>query len=104
LEVYYLVSYNGKMELKDIEKLAKLARIEMTTEEMRGLQKDMKSILDYVDQIQSIDINNLPVLEYSNSNVFREDTNPHQSGIYTDNILKEAPDTEDNYIKVQKIL
>ena len=43
------------MEIKDVEKLAELAKIELTEEEKIRLIKDMDSILDYVKQIEEIE-------------------------------------------------
>lgn len=37
-------------------------------------------------------------------NVMREDTEPHESGIYTEKLLSAAPQREGQYIKVKKIL
>jgi hypothetical protein len=34
----------------------------------------------------------------------REDGEPHESGIYTQKILEQAPAREKDYIKVKKIL
>jgi len=89
---------------EDIEKLAKLARIELTSLEKQSLANEVDTILAYVGQIQSIgsvetgtDVSHL-------QNVFREDENPHETGIFTDAILKAAPDREGSYIKVKKIL
>ena len=97
------------IEKKDIEHLAKLSRIEVKDEEVESLAKDIESILGYVDQLK--EISPTPGHQVSgkssydlNRNVLREDENPHEAGIYTDAILKEAPSTEDNFIKVKNIL
>ncbi len=37
-------------------------------------------------------------------NVMREDSNPHESGKYTETLLKAAPQREGQYVKVKKIL
>ncbi len=37
-------------------------------------------------------------------NVMREDTNPHESGKFSEAILKNAPSREENYLKVKKIM
>ena len=37
-------------------------------------------------------------------NVMREDDKPHESGIFTDELLKLAPRCEKNRVKVKKIL
>ena len=49
------------MEIKDIEKLAELAKIELTQEEKEHLLSDMESSLGYVKQIQEVD---LPAQEF----------------------------------------
>ena len=92
------------MELRDVEKLADLARIKMSKEEMEEILIDLGSILNYIDQISSVNITDSTEEEYIVKNVFREDTEMHDSQINTKDLLNEAPDTENNYIKVKKIL
>lgn len=92
------------MEIKDIEKLAQLARIEMSQEEKIKILNDMDSILGFIDQIQEakVDINEREVGEVRN--IMREDGEPHESGIYTEDILREVPKTRGDYVEVKKIL
>ena len=89
----------------DIQKLAGLARIRISKEELSGLEKDFEGILVYISQIQKAtggvfeeDIGN------GLRNVFREDENPHESGIHTEALLAQTPKREKNYLKVKKIL
>jgi aspartyl/glutamyl-tRNA(Asn/Gln) amidotransferase C subunit len=42
------------LEIKDIEKLAKLARIELTDEEKEKLLKEVDPILGYVAQLKEV--------------------------------------------------
>lgn len=90
---------------KDIEKLAELSRIEISPEEKAGFAKEIDSILAYVGQIQEAKTSDdkteiiLPL-----RNVFREDKEPHETGKFTDELLKEVPKTENGYVKVKKIL
>jgi len=94
------------IDSKDIKKLAELSRIEMEEVGIEEFQKEIESILAYVGQIQEAsastlsDKKEIPVVR----NVFREDENPHESGIYTETLLNEAPQREGNYLKVKKIL
>ena len=92
------------IEKKDIERLAKLSRIELSESDTKGLTKDIESILGYVDQLKEVKANLGKSEAGENRNVLREDGDPHESGIYTEAILKEAPNTEDNFIKVKNIL
>lgn len=92
------------IERKDIEKLAKLSRIEISEQEKVLLEKDMGSILDYVSQIKKA-VSVIPPKEVSGPyNVMREDKNPHEKGMYTKEIMDEVPDTENGYVKVKQIL
>ena len=92
------------MLFRSIEHLAKLSRIELTESDNQGLTKDIESILGYVDQLKEVEADLTEKKAGENRNVLREDENPHESGIHTKDILKEAPSTEDNFIKVKNIL
>lgn len=103
---------------EEIKKLGFLARIDISEEEMGDFQKDLDSILAYVDMIQKADVGDVAIPgeagspdanasrepEYLVKNVLREDHDMVPAGTYTDDILAEAPDTKDGYIKVKKIL
>lgn len=90
----------------DVRKLAVLGRLSLTDEEVAKLQGEIESILSYIDVVQKVP---LPE-EYGSSahldieNVMREDANPHETGMYTDSLLAQAPRREGNYVKVKKVL
>ena len=91
--------------LEEIEKLANLSRIAVTSEEKEQLRKDMESILGYVEQVNKVSAD--LVLEKEElllCNVMRSDDNPHESGVFTETLLQAAPQREGQYIKVKKIL
>ncbi len=92
------------MEIKEIENLTRLCRIELSDDEKRELSGEMDSILDFVDQIQTVEVGDKKRTVGKLRNVMREDVDPHESGLYTKDILEEAPKTENGYIKVKKIL
>lgn len=93
------------MKKEDIEHLAKLARIELKDGEANALAGDITSILGYVSEVSEItsDIarekKNGPLF-----NVMREDGKPHEAGMYTEALLKAAPDRKGQYVNVKKIL
>ena len=96
------------MDSKEIKKLADLARIDMSEEEMEGVAKDFQSILAYVGQVQEVSgemIDNVKNKDdYFTRNVTREDVVTNDSKGNTDKILSNAPETEDGFIKVKKIM
>ncbi len=93
------------MEKKDIEHLAKLSRIALTSGEADELAKDITSILGYVSEIEEITgkAEGEKKVE-ALFNVMREDGEPHESGIYTEDLLALAPDRDGQYVKVKKII
>lgn len=92
------------LEIKDIEKLAELARLEIPDDEKETLREEADSILGFVGEIQKLTPPEPAKETRIIRNVFREDKEPHLSGEYTEALLAEVPETEDGYIRVKKIL
>ncbi len=97
------------IELKDVEHLLGLARIAVSDSEKELLRHDLEDILAYVSQVKEVGQGELG--EHLGQgelgelrNVMREDENPHESGIFTEDILKQAPARDGNRISVKKIL
>ena len=90
------------MDIKDVENLAKLARIELKEEEKKELLSDMDSILGYVRQIKEVNVEH-SVFNSANNNVWREDeikTREFSRELTT----SQFPDSQDGFLKVKKIL
>lgn len=90
------------MEIKDVENLAKLARIELSEGEKRELLSDMDSILGYVKQIEEVKVEDIEP-ELNIHNVWREDI--ADSREFSKELISEQfPDAKDGFLKVKKIL
>ncbi len=93
------------LEIKDIKKLAKLARIDLTEKEEESLLKEVGPILGYVSQIQeAVSAADEEKKAGEHRNIVRMETNPTGSGTNTDSIVSNFPEQKDNYLKVKKIL
>lgn len=94
------------MDKEKVLNLAKLSRIAISGEEAENLSGEFESILGYVAEVKGINVGENSNLkeDFPIRNVFREDSEGYESGIYTEKILSEAPAREGNYIKVKKIL
>jgi aspartyl-tRNA(Asn)/glutamyl-tRNA(Gln) amidotransferase subunit C len=90
----------------DVKKLAALSRLSLTDAEMEKLQGEITSILAYIDTIQKVELPEVPAgtVYLDIENVMRDDTNPHEPGAFTEDLLKQAPKRDGNYLKVKKIL
>ncbi len=99
---------------KEIDKLATLARLEISSQEKETITSQINTILEYVGQIKEVNLSaqreeishSTDLSDHSNivRNVMREDMEPHESGIYSEKLLGASPKSGGGYIKVKKIL
>lgn len=92
------------MDIKDIDKLAELARLEIPQAEKEQVLKDLTSIMGYIAQIGEVTVPTDAVPEYDLKNVMRDDVVTTDSGSYTDALVAEMPDHEAGFLKVKQIL
>ena len=93
------------MDKDKVMSLAQLARLDISDTEAENLSREFEAILGYVGEVKNVTKNSQPTTDsYVVKNVMRGDIEAHESGIYTEKILAEAPRTEGGYIKVKKIL
>jgi len=61
--------------LKDVEYVAKLAKLKLSETEKRKFQKELDKIITYIDQLNQVDTENVPPTSHviPMENVLRED-------------------------------
>ncbi len=93
------------IDIHDVRKLAELARLSISEEQIQSYQKDFEGILDYIGVITSASVDTTVMTPPSVlGNVVREDTLAYEPGVFTEYILANAPRVTDGYIEVPKIL
>lgn len=90
---------------KELEKLAFLARIELTPDDTQSLATEFGAILEYVDQLKKADV----TLDTEGrvgtlKNVTRADVASTVSPSEREALLDEAPDREGDFVAVKKII
>jgi aspartyl-tRNA(Asn)/glutamyl-tRNA(Gln) amidotransferase subunit C len=95
----------AKLSRDDVLKLARLARLQLTDEELDQFAVEISAILGYVEQLQNVDLDGVePTYQVTGlTNVMR----PDQEVDYTakpNDLLKNAPATEGGHIKVKRML
>ena len=95
----------SKLSRDDVLKLAALSKLKLSDEEIGRLQDELGEILDYVNLLDSVDVSGLkPTYQVSGlKNVYREDQ-PKDYGYETQDLLKNAPATQDGQFKVKRVL
>lgn len=89
--------------IKDVEHVAKLARLELTEEEKIKYSKQLGDILKYVNELNEVNTEGVEPMSYPLplENVMREDE--VKCEISKEELLKNAPEEEDGFFKVPKI-
>jgi len=90
--------------IKDVEHIAILAKLEFTDAEKEKFTHQMNQILEYMEQLNSLDTSKVEPLSHviELSNVFRADE--VKPGVSTEEALKNAPEKDEHYFKVPKVL
>lgn len=88
---------------QEVEHVAKLARLEISEAEREAFSRQLSSILTYVEQLKAIETTGIePTTTVEQTNVFREDR--VRAGLPIERALANAPDAEDGYFRVPRIL
>ncbi len=90
------------MDIKDIDNLAELSKLDLTDSEKESLLLDLDGILGYVKQVSDVKVDEIEP-EYLNKNVWREDK-LSVSDFSHEEIISQFPDSQDGFVKVKKIL
>lgn len=89
---------------KDVEIVARLARLALTEDEKQMFAGQLEKILAYIEKLKEIDTANVPPTAhpFSSKTSWREDlANPWKG---TESILENAPEREESYFKVKKVI
>lgn len=87
----------------DVQALAKLARLEVSDEELAKLEKELPGILKFVETIQKVS-GEAPKGDPAHRNVMRDDIEPHEGGIHTDELLAAAPAQKHGQLVVKQVI
>jgi aspartyl-tRNA(Asn)/glutamyl-tRNA(Gln) amidotransferase subunit C len=89
---------------KDVEHVAKLARLDLSEEEKQLFTEQLNAILKYAEQLNGLDTTGVAATTHvlPLANVMRADE-PHQS-LSADKVMLNAPDHEDGHFRVPAVI
>ena len=95
----------AKLSRDDVLKLAELARISLSDDEVDSFASELSAILGYVEQLSSVDVSGLePTNQVTGLvNVMRKDK-VIDYGYTPDELLKIVPKVEKNMLKVKRMI
>lgn len=91
---------------EEIKKIATLARLDLSEAEVLQYQKQLSSVLKYIDALKEVDIKDLEVLGLHSQefNKTREDLFMRWPQTEVKTALSQAKEIMDDQIKVQRVL
>ena len=92
------------ISIQDVEHVATLAKLSFTGEEMRKLASELNEILHYMEQLNSLDTENVEPLSHviELGNVFRDDA--LRPGLDCEEALKNAPAKTGKFFSVPRVI
>jgi aspartyl-tRNA(Asn)/glutamyl-tRNA(Gln) amidotransferase subunit C len=99
-----------KITTEDVNRIAALAHLELTAEEQARMQKDLSSILDYIDQLAELDTANMEpmtrtphIAQIDQAAESLRDDEPRKS-LARDAALNSAPQADRGFFRVPKVI
>jgi len=88
----------------DVENVANLSKLLLSPEEKEAAAKDMEEIVEFANQLQAIDTENIPAAAHTAklTNVFREDI--PQTSCPRELLLENAPEQHDGCVFVPQVV
>ena len=94
----------NKIDIKVVDEIAHLARLEFNAEEKAGILNDMNRMLSFVDKLNELDTEGIEPLIYmtDEKNVLRPDQ--PEITVTQKEALKNAPKKDSDYFKAPKVI
>ena len=89
---------------EDVKNAAELAKIYIDSGELDPLTRDFNAILKYIDQLQSLDVDEIEPLSHvhGSQNIMRDDE--ATDGLQNEEGLEEAPEKGSGFFKVPLVI
>ena len=92
-----------ELKREDVEHIAKLARLELTEEELEKYGKALGSVLEYADKLNDLELDDVPPTAHAvaQQNVIRDDV--VNSTLAVDKALANVAQSKDDQFAIQAV-
>ena len=87
-----------------VRRIARLARIAVTDDEVPHLQGELNAILSFVEQLNEVDVEGVEPMTSVTPLVMKKREDRVTDGGYPERIVRNAPATDDNFFLVPKVV
>jgi len=94
----------SRISIEEVKHVAHLARLAITDEEAAMFTEQLDSIISFAEELNEVDTENVKPTTHvlQMKNIMREDV--PDKGLPIEDVVKNAPDHKDGYIRVPSIL
>lgn len=92
------------LDAATVRRIAKLARIRVSDEEVATLQGELNAILGYVEQLAEVNVDGVEPLSGGAQMALRQRDDVVTDGDIAERVLANAPDRELNFFAVPKVV
>lgn len=93
-----------KVDQATVRHIARLARLKVSDDEAKNLEQELTSILDWIEQLNEVDTDNVEPMTSSVEMTMKQRDDEVTKGGHPDQIVKNAPSSEDNFFMVPKVV
>jgi aspartyl-tRNA(Asn)/glutamyl-tRNA(Gln) amidotransferase subunit C len=87
-----------------VHRIARLARIKVTDAEAKALEKELSGILDWVKQLDEVDVANVEPMTRVMPMTLKKREDQVTDGEIADDVVANAPAREDHFFVVPKVV
>ena len=86
-------------------KIASLAKLELTEQEIKEYSKDLTNILKWMEELKEVDVSNVqPVTSVTKNELYEREDTAYNNTIEQKKILLNAPEKVGEYFTVPKVI
>ena len=86
-------------------KIAILAKLELTEQEIKEYSKDLTNILKWMEELKEVDVSNVqPVTSVTKNELYEREDNAYTNKVEQEKILSNAPEKVGSYFTVPKVI
>ena len=86
-------------------KIANLAKLELTDQEIKEYSKDLTNILKWMEELKEVDVSNVqPVTSVTENELYEREDNAYKNTVEQEKILLNAPEKVGEYFSVPKVI
>ncbi|MEA2020713.1 MAG: Asp-tRNA(Asn)/Glu-tRNA(Gln) amidotransferase subunit GatC [Patescibacteria group bacterium] len=89
-----------------VKHIAELSKLQLSKEEVEKFKEELSAILDYIGKLDSVDTGDIEPLSHPSgiTSTGREDVVDQDRELAQEDVLKNAPKKDDDYIEVKPVL